>query len=460
MFKQCTNDNNTNFIQECDHLDQYITTKMDTCFQLKCTPKSKSNIHHTLETKSLKKFFLAVLKPLLSCGRNERCVAQEYILLLKELQLEMAQKSRASRLNATLLSLQNENEHFSVQKFWKCKKAISSKGDNKTSIITEQDIELFEDDAIVNEYVNEFSRRLSHRTIAPELQSYQDISHQLLKECLLSAKKNEVRTDFSVSEVKSAIHQLHNGKSPDPNMFTAEIFKNAGYGLISAITRVLNNIKNQLVIPRSWINVIVVTLYKNKGSKKRLKNHRGIFLCAILSKVMEKLIKNRTKVQFQNINSLQFGATDNCSTADCTFIIRSLIDHALYLNKPIFLTLYDYSTCFDSLWLEDTMLSLWDIGIRDELFPLIYEMNKQSLISVRTPFGTSKQFSCPSIVKQGAVLSTNLCGSSTGQLIQVSGLLNAHKISKWSISSINQVACHIFGLNQRKFFNLVFPGDI
>ena len=200
-------------------------------------------------------------------------------------------------------------------------------------------------------------------------------------------------------------------------MFSAEIFKHAGIGLISTITRVLNNIKNHLVIPSSWIHVIIVTLYKNKGSKKRLKNHRGIFLCAILSKVMEKLIKNRTREQFRNINCLQFGATENCSTADCTFIIRSLIDHAVYLNKPLFLTLYDYSTCFDSLWLEDTMLSLWDIDIRNELFPLIYEMNKQSLISVRTPFGTSKQFSCPSIVKQGAVLSTNLCGSSTGKLI-------------------------------------------
>ena len=63
------------------------------------------------------------------------------------------------------------------------------------------------------------------------------------------------------------------------------------------------------------------------------------------------------------------------------------------------------------------MLSLWSLGIQNELFPLIHQMNKQSLISIRTPYGTSSQFSCPSIVKQGAVLSTNLCGSSTGQLI-------------------------------------------
>ena len=83
----------------------------------------------------------------------------------------------------------------------------------------------------------------------------------------------------------------------------------------------------------------------------------------------------------------------------------------------MFLTLYDYSTCFDSLWLEDTMLSLWDLGIRDEMFPLIHKMNEQALITIRTPYGLSNEFSCPSIVKQGCVLSTNLCGSATGQLI-------------------------------------------
>ena len=44
-------------------------------------------------------------------------------------------------------------------------------------------------------------------------------------------------------------------------------------------------------------------------------------------------------------------------------------------------------------------------------------MNEQTQIEIKTPFGVSPQFSCPMIVKQGAVLSTNLCGSTTGQLM-------------------------------------------
>ena len=50
------------------------------------------------------------------------------------------------------------------------------------------------------------------------------------------------------------------------------------------------------------------------------------------------------------------------------------------------------------------------------MFPLIYKMNELCNIKIRTPYGTSQPFSCERIVKQGAVLSTSLCGSSTSQL--------------------------------------------
>ena len=62
------------------------------------------------------------------------------------------------------------------------------------------------------------------------------------------------------------------------------------------------------------------------------------------------------------------------------------------------------------------MLSLWDLGVQDEMLPLIYKMNEHCNITMRTPYGTSTPFKCERIVKQGAVLSTSLCGSSTSQL--------------------------------------------
>jgi len=61
-----------------------------------------------------------------------------------------------------------------------------------------------------------------------------------------------------------------------------------------------------------------------------------------------------------------------------------MIEHAKYLNSKLFLTFYNFSTCFDSLWLEDATLSL---GVKNELFALIFKMNEMANISVKTPHG-------------------------------------------------------------------------
>ena len=82
-------------------------------------------------------------------------------------------------------------------------------------------------------------------------------------------------------------------------------------------------------------------MYKNKGSKKKLENYRGIFLTSILSKLLEKLIQIRVKGKILNYSSpFQAGSRQNRSTADNLFLIRSIIDNSFYLKKVIHFTTY------------------------------------------------------------------------------------------------------------------------
>ena len=355
------------------------------------------------------------MKTFLESGCTEKAAASEYVSLLKKIQLKQVHRARSVRVKTTISKLQDDDkEGLSVKNFWQLKKCVSRKTDSKTSVITEKGTELFDDPAILCEYVKEFKARLSHRDIDPDLTAFQAVSHKLLQMYIKQASLVS-QPPFTVSEVRTAFFSFISGKSPGSDLFPPDILPHAGPAFISAVTNVLNNIKEKLVVPNSWLNVIITTLYKNKGSRKHLKNHRGIFLTSIFSKIMEKLIKTRIQGKLEGISPFQF-ATPNHSTADCLFIIYSLIDHAKYLNSPLYLTFYDYSTCFDSLWLEDTMLCLWDLGIQDDIFSLIFKMNETCDITIRTPYGTSDPFTCSRIVKQGAVLSTSLCGSTTSQL--------------------------------------------
>lgn len=107
------------------------------------------------------------------------------------------------------------------------------------------------------------------------------------------------------------------------------------------------------------------------------------------------------------INQLQCGLRKGISTADNIFIVNSLIDHSLYLNKTIYILSYYYATCFDSLWLEDCLLSLINLGVNRRILKMIYELNKKSKIIVKTPFGEADPFVSPRIVKQGTVFGSN-----------------------------------------------------
>ena len=203
-----------------------------------------------------------------------------------------------------------------------------------------------------------------------------------------------------------------NGQSRDPCGYVNEFFKNAGSSLLLSLLFILNEIKRLKTIPEQWNTVIIQTMYKNKGSKKKLENYRGIFLTSILSKLLEKLIQIRIKGKIGNYSSpFQDGSRQNRSTADNLFLIRSIIDHSLYLKKVIHFTLYDFKQCFDSLWLKESMLVLWEAGVNNELFTLIYALNMKSNITVLTPYGPTEEFSVKNIVKQGTCNGPILCST-------------------------------------------------
>ena len=93
----------------------------------------------------------------------------------------------------------------------------------------------------------------------------------------------------------------------------------------------------------------ITTIPKKGKCMKYLENQRGIFLTSIVSKVYEKLLKNRVMKYLKNVIPFQAGCRTNGSSADNTFLLRGCIDHAVYIGQPVCLALYDYKQCFDSL---------------------------------------------------------------------------------------------------------------
>ena len=418
-FAEITEEIDDNSIKgkEDTEIKHLIEGLMDSCFQRKKTSRRKHpnvNTNNIVHIKSLRSI-LKIVCPIMKHGKIERRAGKRYVSIIQDIQSEMLQQSRASRVTNTLQQLESEDGSLSVDKFWKLKKKMTPNDRSKSSIIVNNK-ELWNGPAIIKEYEKEFTNRLAHRKIDKEFETYEKLTKKLLDVYLKESAEANSEPDFTDDEIDKAIISLTKGTAPGPHPIPPDVYKIAGYGLRRIIKEALNQIKRKLSIPPDWLENLIVTIFKNKGSRKVLKNYRGVFLGDILTKILEKVIKGRIGKQLANINILQAGSRANRSPSDSLFLLRGVIDHAKYLNKKAYITFYDYSTCFDSLWLDDCMISLWDIGIRNELFHLIFKLNETTRIQVKTPFGTSDSFNCHRIVKQGSVLSSNFCSASTGEL--------------------------------------------
>ena len=200
-----------------------------------------------------------------------------------------------------------------------------------------------------------------------------------------------------------------------------------------SLLNLFNWIKESGDTPEQWDVMEIVTIYKQKGTKTMLKYYRGIFLALVVSKIFEGLIKNRINENLEKIDILQAGSRSNRGAPDNVFLMRASFDHHKYTKQPLYVTAYDYEQAFDSLWVEDCIMSLAKLKVSKEMLKLIYSLNRRAVVSVRTPHGLTREFETDPIVKQGTVLGSALCSSSTGEYC---GENSGIKLGEATISSL------------------------
>ena len=391
-----------------DNFEKLLRSTMDNCFR-----KSKPR-----RDQQFNKKYTTMYKKLMSFakkGKAQRKVARTYVEAIKKSNVEEVAQKNSQNIRNTLSNITVDNS-FSPNNFWElCKRNRCSKNGMTTSVVTENGNEVYGEEMIKNTYVKEFQHRLRERDIAPELKNYENRT-KLLCKLLLERSKSVKVPNYTEAEIDTATKKIKKKKSCGRDKIPPEVPINWGCQLKKLCVNVMNSIKHTQEIPNQWIDVLVTTLFKNKGSRKMLVNHRGIFLKQILSKLFERINNNRIESNVQKIDPSQAGCRKNRSPADQTFLLRGAIDHAKYMNKPLYIVLYDYTQCFDSLWLEDCLLSLWNIGIQNEILNLIKLMNEQCNIVLKTPAGCTEEFTVENIVQQGSVTGGILCASSTGEV--------------------------------------------
>ena len=262
-------------------------------------------------------------------------------------------------------------------------------------------------------YMEEFERRLANRGPASGWEKFVEETNEAVRKWLRGESRSS--RSFTLKELRKTVTQLKNNKCPGVDRFPAELFKFAGDGVLKSLLTTFNKVKSSRETPEQWNYVRIATIYKQKGSKKELKNYRGIFLTVVVSKIFESLIKGRIESKLNQISLLQAGSRKNRSGPHNVFLLRACVDHFKFTKQPLFLTFYDFEQAFDSLWLEDCILSMKNLGVEKEYLQLIYNLNRSATVMVSTPYGETSAFKTGPFVKQGTILGPSLCSSSTAE---------------------------------------------
>ena len=213
---------------------------------------------------------------------------------------------------------------------------------------------------------------------------------------------------WTLDELIAATKTLRNNKSRDPFGIISEVFKPevAGTDLKLAVLNFLNMILDTFYIPQELKCSNITSIWKRKGSRMDLSNDRGIFILSVLRKILDKILYMHLYPDLDtSMSDSNIGARSKKNVRNHLFIINGIINSVVKEGREcIDIMIYDIVQAFDSLWLQDCMNELYDLlpsGKHDSKLALVYELNRENLVAVKTPVGLTERIDLPEIVQQG-----------------------------------------------------------
>ena len=148
----------------------------------------------------------------------------------------------------------------------------------------------------------------------------------------------------------------------------------------------------------------VTRIYKNKGTKGKCSNERGITVSSNFGKLFERIINDRAK-KVTNVSDAQSGGKEQRSTTDHLLILKELIRDQKRKRHPLYLVFLDVTKAFDKAWLDGIMHAMHNNGLTGPLWNITRKMNLNLKATIKTKHGLTRPISIRDSIRQGGVLS-------------------------------------------------------
>ena len=202
-------------------------------------------------------------------------------------------------------------------------------------------------------------------------------------------------------EVHQIIQEKKNGKSTTD--VKNEMLKRPGETMTNFLYPLITTIWDEEVIPNEWNKGEITSLWKGKGDKEKLENHRGITTSSAIGTIIESLIDKRIASNIK-FTQAQGGGKKKVSTFDHLFLTRGIIDIAIKQKRPVFLTFYDVAKAYDNANNNDMLRILWERGLKGKSWRILHNLSKDLTAQVKTRHGPTREFQMEIGGRQGSRL--------------------------------------------------------
>ena len=301
--------------------------------------------------------------------------------------------------------------------FWKVRRRLIGREDERAHVMMNKQGDMCEKPEEIKKVYTEWYQELL-KTSQGESKTEKEAEEviDLVWKSMLSIANSKPPIVTEFEEVEAVVKKLDPKKAKDTESWKNNIIKAGGDEMIRSLTKITNQVDKQKIIPNEWENMEIKSIHKT-GMKYHMENKRGLFLTNNVSKVYEKVVKNRNAESFnEEISEWQNGGVNGRATVDNVMLATAVIEQNKYLKTNTYLVLTDAEKCFDKLWLKDGVCELWRCGTDVRDCVMIKKLNEKANIVVKTPVGDTDPFTMTDIVRQGTVYGPQICIASMDKI--------------------------------------------
>ena len=218
-----------------------------------------------------------------------------------------------------------------------------------------------------------------------------------------------LESPFDENEIKSAIDKLHMKKASGFDGISNEQIRYAGQSLVRCITLIFNMMCKIEYIPINMRRGVQIPLFKGKNlCSLDQNNYRGITLLSGFNKIFEMVIWARLKKWWDDndmISRLQGACRKGQSCIHTGYLLQETVSTALENNRNVFVSFFDVSKAFDTVWTDGLFFQLYQKGVRGRLWRMMYRTYQDFQCQVRIGGGFSNWYSMSCGIHQGGFLS-------------------------------------------------------